>query len=79
MAYHVMNRVAGGQDLFADGHDDAAFERVLAEAREPEAMRVYAYTLMLPGCVRPPRRSAWKARFAPSDGGRRNRNPANGF
>jgi len=27
LAYHVMNRVAGGEDLFADGHDCAAFER----------------------------------------------------
>ncbi|NLX21828.1 MAG: hypothetical protein GXY55_09180 [Phycisphaerae bacterium] len=62
MAYHVMNRVAGGEDLFKDGHDDAAFERVLAEAREREAMRICAYALMLAGYVGPPRNSAWKAR-----------------
>ncbi|NLX20861.1 MAG: hypothetical protein GXY55_04200 [Phycisphaerae bacterium] len=41
-----MNRVAGGRDLFEGGHDDAAFEPVLAEAREREAMRVCAYALM---------------------------------
>ncbi|NLX20182.1 MAG: transposase [Phycisphaerae bacterium] len=46
LAYHVMNRVAGGQDLFEDGNDYAAFERVLAEAREREAMRLCAYALM---------------------------------
>jgi len=79
MAYHVMNRVAGGQDLIEDGHDDAAFERVLTEAWEQEAMRVCAYALMLPGYVGQPRSSAWKARFDPSDGRRRNRSPANGF
>jgi hypothetical protein len=79
MAYHVMNRVAGGQDLFEDGHDDAVFERVLADAREQEAMRVCAYALMLPGYVGPPRNSAWKARFDPSEGRRRNRSRDNGF
>jgi putative transposase len=41
-----MNRVAGRQDLFADADDYAAFERVLAEAREREGMRVCAYALM---------------------------------
>lgn len=46
LAYHVMNRVAGKQDLFEDAGDYEAFERVLAEAREREKMRVCAYTLM---------------------------------
>ena len=41
-----MNRVAGRQDLFEDAGDYEAFERVLAEAREREAMRVCAYALM---------------------------------
>lgn len=41
-----MNGVAGGQDLFEGGHDDAAFERVLAQARERKAMRVRASALM---------------------------------
>ena len=79
MAYHVMNRVAGGQDLFEDGQDDAVFERVLADAREREAMRVCAYALMLAGYVGQPGDSAWKARFDPSDGRRLNRSPADGF
>ncbi|HSW46763.1 MAG TPA: hypothetical protein VLM89_14470, partial [Phycisphaerae bacterium] len=41
LAYHVMNRVAGRQELFEDAADYAAFERVLAEAgeREPAAER----------------------------------------
>ena len=46
MAYHVMNRVSGRQDLFEDVGDYEAFERVLGEAREREAMRVCAYALM---------------------------------
>ena len=46
MAYHVMNRVSGRQDLFEDAGDYEAFERVLGEAREREAMRVCAYALM---------------------------------
>jgi len=46
LAYHVMNRVAGRQDLFEDAGDYEAFERVLAEAREREGMRVCAYALM---------------------------------
>jgi hypothetical protein len=70
LAYHVMNRVAGGQDLFEDGDDCAAFERVLAEA---------GLTGMNPGYVGQPRHSAWKARFDPSDGRRRNRSRDNGF
>lgn len=46
LAYHVMNRVSGRQDLFEDAGDYEAFERVLAEAREREEMRVCAYALM---------------------------------
>jgi putative transposase len=46
LAYHVMNRVSGRQDLFEDSGDYEAFERVLAEARERERMRVCAYALM---------------------------------
>jgi putative transposase len=46
LAYHVMNRVAGRQDLFEDAEDYAAFERVLAEARQRGGMRVCAYALM---------------------------------
>ena len=46
LAYHAMNRVAGKQDLFEDADDYEAFERVLAEAREREKMRVCAYVLM---------------------------------
>jgi putative transposase len=39
LAYHLMNRVSGRQDLFEDAGDYEAFERVLAEAREREGMR----------------------------------------
>jgi putative transposase len=46
LGYHVMNRVSGQQDLFEDSGDYEAFERVLAEAREREEMRVCAYALM---------------------------------
>jgi len=46
LAYHAMNRVAGKQDLFEGAGDYEAFERVLAEAREREKMRVCAYVLM---------------------------------
>ncbi len=46
LAYHVMNRVSGKQDLFEDSGDYEAFERVLSEARERERMRVCAYALM---------------------------------
>ncbi|HSW45715.1 MAG TPA: hypothetical protein VLM89_09095 [Phycisphaerae bacterium] len=45
LAYHVMNRVAGRQELFEDADDYAAFEWVLAEvreARERGGVRVYA-------------------------------------
>jgi putative transposase len=41
-----MNRAVLGLTLFADPADYAAFERVLAEARERQAMRLCAYTLM---------------------------------
>jgi len=41
-----MNRVAGRQELFEDSADYAAFERVLAEARKREGMRLCAYALM---------------------------------
>jgi putative transposase len=46
LAYHVMNRSSGNLALFEDDGDYAAFERVLAEARAREAMRVCAYALM---------------------------------
>ena len=46
LAYHVMNRVAGQQDLFEDAGDYEAFEQVLTEARGREGMRVCAYALM---------------------------------
>jgi putative transposase len=39
LAYDVMNRVSGRQDLFEDAGDYEAFERVLTEARERERMR----------------------------------------
>ncbi|MDD4891174.1 MAG: transposase, partial [Phycisphaerae bacterium] len=46
IAYHVMNRGVFGLTLFDGEADYAAFERVLAEARERTAMRLCAYTLM---------------------------------
>ncbi len=46
LAYHVMNRVAGRQDLVEDTADFEAFERVLTEARERDGMRICAYALM---------------------------------
>ena len=49
LAYHVMNRVSGRQDLFEDAGDYEAFERVLAEAREREEMRSKVVLAGLPG------------------------------
>lgn len=46
IAYHVMNRTWGPIELFQDADDYAAFERVLAEARRREGMRLCAYALM---------------------------------
>jgi putative transposase len=46
IAYHVMNRAVYGLELFAGEADYAAFERVLAEARQRESMRVCCYLLM---------------------------------
>ena len=46
LAYHVMNRAAGGRDLFQNAGDYGAFERVLAEARQRQKMRVCTYALM---------------------------------
>ena len=48
LAYHVMNRATARATLFAGEGDYAAFERVLAEAREREAqsMRICSYVLM---------------------------------
>ena len=48
LAYHVMNRATARETIFAGDGDYAAFERVLAEAREREAgrIRVCAYALM---------------------------------
>ena len=46
-AYHVMNRCVSGLELFEDGEDYDAFERVLAQARLGHpAMRVCSYCLM---------------------------------
>ena len=39
LAYHVMNRATARETIFAGEGDYAAFERVLAEAREREAER----------------------------------------
>ena len=49
LAYHVMNRVSGRQDLFEDSGDYEAFERVLAEARERVGMRSDAVLAGSPG------------------------------
>ncbi len=38
LAYHVMSRVSGKQDVFEDSGDREAFERVFCEARERESM-----------------------------------------
>ncbi|MDD4889512.1 MAG: transposase [Phycisphaerae bacterium] len=46
IAYHVMNRGVFGLTLFDGEADYAAFERVLAEARERTATRLCDYTLM---------------------------------
>jgi putative transposase len=48
IAYHIMNRATAREQIFATPSDYAAFERVLAEAREREAERVRlcAYVLM---------------------------------
>lgn len=47
VAYHVMNRCVAGVTLFEDDADYAAFERVLAEARERfPGMRICVYCLM---------------------------------
>src|SRR4051794_5064546 len=47
LAYHVMNRSAGGRrTIIDDAGDYAAFERVLAEAVLRFAMRLCAYVLM---------------------------------
>ncbi len=47
MVFHVLSRGVGRMRLFEKDSDCAAFERVLAEAREREEMRVCAYALML--------------------------------
>jgi hypothetical protein len=36
LAYHVMNRATAREAIFGDAGDYAAFERVLAEARQRE-------------------------------------------
>jgi putative transposase len=46
LAYHVMNRAAGQQELFEHAGDYLAFEQVLGEARERVGMRVCAYALL---------------------------------
>jgi putative transposase len=46
IAYHAMNRAAGRGKIFYDDGDYEAFEHVLAEARERQAMRVCAYAVM---------------------------------
>ena len=46
IAYHVMNRAAGRRKIFHSDGDYQAFEEVLAEARERQAMRVCAFVLM---------------------------------
>lgn len=45
-AYHVMNRSAGGVEIFSSPADYQAFERTLAEARQREPVRMCAYALM---------------------------------
>jgi putative transposase len=44
--HHVLNRAAGGMELFADDGDYAAFERVFAETLERIPIRVCGYCLM---------------------------------
>jgi len=48
LAYHIMNRATARSTIFAGEGDYAAFERVLAEAREREAefVRICSYVLM---------------------------------
>src|SRR5215831_4848133 len=48
LAYHVMNRTWPGLELFQDGGDYEAFERVLAEALQEreKTMRLCAYCLL---------------------------------
>jgi putative transposase len=44
--YHVLNRAAGNRRLFETPDDYRAFEDVLREAHEKNAMRILAYCLM---------------------------------
>lgn len=46
MVYHVINRAAGGQALFEEPDDYAAFEAVLEQAHEREPLRLLAYCIM---------------------------------
>ena len=46
MVFHALNRANARADLFYKPEDYAAFESVLAEARERTGMRVLSYCLM---------------------------------
>jgi putative transposase len=46
LVYHVLNRANGRMTLFNDDGDYAAFEHVLAQARERVSMRLLAYCVM---------------------------------
>jgi putative transposase len=46
MIFHALNRANGRARIFHKSEDYAAFEAVLAEARERTAMRILAYCLM---------------------------------
>ena len=46
LIYHVLNRAAGGEQLFEDNADYAAFQRVLVETLEHISIRVCGYCLM---------------------------------
>ncbi len=45
-AYHVLNRAVGRMTLFRKDGDYAAFEKILAEAKEWQPMRLLGYCLM---------------------------------
>jgi putative transposase len=44
--YHVLNCGVGRRTIFHKAEDDAAFERVVAEAHQRMPIRILAYCLM---------------------------------
>jgi REP element-mobilizing transposase RayT len=44
--YHALNRAVGRSTIFETTKDDAAFDKVLREAREQVPMRLLSFYLM---------------------------------